>query len=65
MDSRETSTHSDQGQRVALTYRETAASLGVCERTVWAMVRYGKLSAIRIGRSVRIPVKALQDYVQS
>ena len=65
MDSRETSTHSDQGQRLALTYRETAASLGVCERTVWALVRNKELSAIRIGRCVRIPVKALHDYVQS
>ena len=64
MNSRETPPHSDQGQKLALTYREAAASLGVCERTLWGMVRDGKLSAIRIGRSVRIPVQALQDFVQ-
>lgn len=54
----------EQGQKLAVTYREAAASLGVCERTVWGLVRDGELSAIRIGRSVRIPVQALQDYVQ-
>ncbi|MGZ0174864.1 MAG: helix-turn-helix domain-containing protein [Planctomycetales bacterium] len=65
MDSRKTPPHSDQGQKLALTYREAAASLGVCERTVWGLVRDGELPAIRIGRSVRIPVKTLQDFVQS
>ena len=65
MNSRETPPHSDQGQKLALTYRETGASLGVCERTVWGLVRDGELPAIRIGRSVRVPVKGLQDYVQS
>jgi excisionase family DNA binding protein len=58
------SPRADQGQKLAVTYREAAASLGVCERTVWGLVRDGELSAIRIGRSVRIPVQALQDLVQ-
>jgi excisionase family DNA binding protein len=58
------SPRADQGQKLAVIYREAAASLGVCERTVWGLVRDGELSAIRIGRSVRIPVQALQDLVQ-
>lgn len=58
------SPRADQGQRkLAVSYKEAAASLGVCERTVWALVRDGKLAAIRIGRSVRIPVAELDRFV--
>lgn len=53
----------DQGRKLAVTYREAAMSLGVCERTVWGLVRDGKISSIRIGRSVRIPVSELRNFV--
>lgn len=51
------------GQRLALTYREAAQQLGVCERVVWQAVKDGHLQAARIGRSVRIPASALADYL--
>ncbi|MBI1309684.1 helix-turn-helix domain-containing protein [bacterium] len=58
------SPRADQGQRkLAVSYREAAAALGVCERSVWGLVRDGKLSAIRIGRSVRVPVAELERFV--
>ena len=60
------SPRADQGQKkLAVTYREAAASLCVCERTVWQLVRDGKLSVIRIGRSVRVPVAELERLVAS
>ena len=42
---------------------ERAKSLGVCERAVWQLVKDGKLRAVRIGRSVRIPVQELNQFV--
>ncbi|MDA1161710.1 MAG: excisionase family DNA-binding protein [Planctomycetota bacterium] len=55
-----------EGQRqdcLAVTYREAAKSLGVCERAVWQLVKDGELRAVRIGRSVRIPVQELKQFV--
>ncbi len=51
------SPRAEQGQpKMAVSYREGGQALGVCERVVWQLVKDGKLKAIRIGRSVRIPV---------
>lgn len=49
--------------RHALTYREVAQALGVSERTVWQLVRDGKLKACRLGRAVRIPVAAIEQFL--
>lgn len=51
------------GKRLAVTYREAGDALGVCERVVWQLVKDGKLKAVRIGRSVRIPVSELERFV--
>lgn len=61
---RSVSPHAVQRQRLAVTYREAAQALGVCERTVFGLVKDEKLTAIRIGRSVRIPVKALEAFME-
>jgi len=53
----------DHGQKLALTYRETGESLGICERMVWQLVKDRRLTAIRIGRSVRIPVHELERFI--
>lgn len=42
-----------------LTVREAAAALRCCEDTVRAAIRRGDLPAVRIGRTIRIPVTAL------
>jgi len=36
-----------------LTPRQTAAALSVCEKTLWALTRDGRLPVVRIGRAVR------------
>ncbi len=51
------------GTRLAVTYREAGDALGVCERVVWQLVKDGRLKAVRIGRSVRIPVSELERFV--
>ena len=58
-----TQSSSPSDARLALTYREAAQTLGVSERTVWQLVRDGKLKACRIGRAVRIPVSAIEQFL--
>ena len=53
----------DQSRRLLLSYYEAAETLGICERAVWQLVKDGELRAVRIGRSVRIPVKELNQFV--
>ncbi|MGZ0174025.1 MAG: helix-turn-helix domain-containing protein [Planctomycetales bacterium] len=55
----------DGGTRLAVTYREAGDALGVCERVVWQLVKDGRLKAVRIGRSVRIPVAELNRFVSA
>lgn len=50
-------------RRLAVTYREAGESIGVCERVVWQLVKDGTLKAVRIGRSVRIPVSDLERFI--
>lgn len=53
----------EQTEKLAFTYREAAKALGVCERTVWGLVRDRKLRAIRVARCVRIPVAELERFL--
>ena len=46
-------------QKLAFTYSETAHAAGLSPSMVRKLVRLGKLEAIRIGRSVRIPHRAV------
>jgi excisionase family DNA binding protein len=48
---------------LTLTYREAAESLQVSSRSVWSLVKSGELIAVRIGRSVRIPLTELHAYL--
>jgi excisionase family DNA binding protein len=53
----------DQGQRLLVSYRDAGKMLGVCERSVWQLVSDRQLPKVTIGRSVRIPVTALDDFI--
>ena len=46
-----------------VTYGEAGEMLGVCSRVVWQLVKDGRLNAVKIGRSVRIPVPELERFV--
>jgi excisionase family DNA binding protein len=48
-----------------LTVAEVAAVMRVSKMTVYRMVHSGELPAVRLGRSFRVPEKAVQDYLKS
>ncbi len=53
-----------EGQQAAyLTVREVAELLAVSIKTVYQLVKAGKLGAVRVGRVVRIPRAGLDDYL--
>ena len=48
-----------------LTVAEVASVMRVSKMTVYRMVHGGELPAVRVGRSFRVPEKAVHDYLQS
>ena len=48
-----------------LTVAEVAAVMRVSKMTVYRMVHGGDLPAVRVGRSFRVPEKAVHDYLQA
>ena len=46
-----------------LTYREAGKFLGVTERTVFTLVKGGRLPSVRFGRSVRIDPVDLRTFI--
>lgn len=50
--------------RLLLTIRETADALGLGRSTVYELIAAGELEVVRIGRSARIPVVAVEQLVQ-
>lgn len=51
-------------ERLMLTVDEVAESLGVGRAAVYDLMRLRKLGSVKIGRSRRVPVEALRDYVR-
>jgi excisionase family DNA binding protein len=47
-----------------LTAREAATALGVSERTLWALTKKGKVSAVRIGRLVKYDPEDLRAFIE-
>jgi excisionase family DNA binding protein len=47
-----------------LTVAEVASVMRVSKMTVYRMVHAGELPAIRVGRSFRVPEKAVHDYLR-
>jgi len=47
-----------------LTVTEVAAIMRVSKMTVYRLVHAGELSAVRVGRSFRVPERAVQDYLR-
>lgn len=47
-----------------LTVAEVAAVMRVSKMTVYRLVHSGELSAVRVGRSFRVPERAVHDYLQ-
>jgi excisionase family DNA binding protein len=47
-----------------LTVAEVAAIMRVSKMTVYRLVHSGELEAIRVGRSFRVPERAVNDYLR-
>jgi excisionase family DNA binding protein len=47
-----------------LTVAEVAAVMRVSKMTVYRLVHSGELTAVRVGRSFRVPERAVHDYLQ-
>jgi len=52
------------GQMRFLTVAEVAAIMRVSKMTVYRLVHSGELPAVRVGRSFRVPEKAVHDYLE-
>lgn len=50
--------------RIAFSMRECADAIGVSERSVWSMVKSGRLASFKIGRSVRISRLAIESFME-
>ncbi|GLY63758.1 helix-turn-helix domain-containing protein [Amycolatopsis taiwanensis] len=56
---------SDLGQVQFLTVAEVASLMRVSKMTVYRLVHSGELPAVRVGKSFRVPEKAVHDYLES
>ncbi|MCP2165999.1 helix-turn-helix domain-containing protein [Goodfellowiella coeruleoviolacea] len=48
-----------------LTVAEVAAMMRVSKMTVYRLVHSGELPAVRVGKSFRVPEKAVHDYLHN
>lgn len=51
------------GEVSFLTVAEVAALMRVSKMTVYRLVHGGELPAVRVGRSFRVPERAVHDYL--
>ncbi len=50
--------------RLLLTIEEAAEALDVSRTTLYVLLRAGEIPVVRIGRAVRVPLAALERYVE-
>ncbi|KNX36220.1 helix-turn-helix domain-containing protein [Luteipulveratus halotolerans] len=53
------------GEVQFMTVAEVASLMRVSKMTVYRLVHNGDLPAVRVGRSFRVPEKAVHDYLQT
>lgn len=50
--------------RLAYSMRECAEAIRVSERSVWSLVKSGRLASFKVGRSVRISRHAIESFIE-
>jgi excisionase family DNA binding protein len=50
-------------ERLLLTVEEAARRLGIGKTLAWELVWQGVLPSVRLGRCVRIPLVALEEWI--
>ena len=53
----------DTSKKLLLRVVEVAELLSIARSKAYAMVQAGELPSVRLGKSIRVPAKALNDYV--
>jgi len=53
----------DASQPLLLTAREAAQRLSLGKSTVYELANAGHIPHVRVGRSIRFPVKAIDEWV--
>ena len=51
-------------ERLLLTPREAAKSLGICERTLYTLTKQKEIPVVRAGRLVRYSVEDLKTWIK-
>jgi excisionase family DNA binding protein len=46
-----------------ITVQDTAAMLSIGRTAAWELVRKHKIKSIKIGRTRRVPIAAIQEYI--
>ena len=64
MDARTTPHATGYQDRLLLRPREVAVATGLSRSMVYELINRGELPAIRVGKSVRVPVADLQDWIR-
>jgi excisionase family DNA binding protein len=62
---RETEGTTSLGPVEFLTVAEVASMMRVSKMTVYRLVHSGELPAVRVGKSFRVPEKAVHDYLEN
>ncbi len=52
-------------ERILLTVTEAAQRLAVGRSQLYELLRRGEIVSVRIGRSRRVPVRALEDFAKA
>lgn len=60
-----TNTTTPTPERLLLPPREAAGVLSISERSLWTLTKSGEIPSVRIGRSVRYSVAALEAWIAS
>jgi excisionase family DNA binding protein len=50
-------------ERLLLTVEEAARQLNIGRTFAWQLVRKGELPVVRLGRCVRVPRRALEEWI--
>ena len=51
-------------QPVLVNVDQVAKALSIGRTTAWELVRKGKIKSVKIGRTRRVPIAAIQDFIQ-
>lgn len=52
-------------ERLLLTPKETAAALGICERTLYTLTKQNEIPVVRAGRLVRYSIEDLKTWIKN